>query len=130
MFALAGGARRGELLKLRYRDIDLSQRSITFYDTRSGEDRAVPFVDLVIQELKRLPRPIDAAALVFPSRRYPSQPMEFRKHWDVALAEAGIAGLTFHGLEAAGAVQRLQQMVIHIERTFEWMDKRAGKEAA
>jgi integrase len=41
-FAIETAVRQGELLKLRWRDVDLKRRVAMLYDTKNGEDRAVP----------------------------------------------------------------------------------------
>jgi integrase len=42
--ALATGARRGELLKLEWRDVDLKAGSILLRDTKNADDRRVPLI--------------------------------------------------------------------------------------
>jgi len=42
VLALATGARRGELLSLRWSDVDLKRGTLTFDQTKNGERRAVP----------------------------------------------------------------------------------------
>ena len=42
VLALATGARRGELLGLRWPDVDLRRGTLTFQETKNGERRAVP----------------------------------------------------------------------------------------
>ncbi len=42
VLALATGARRGELLSLRWSDVDLKRDVLTFRETKNGETRAVP----------------------------------------------------------------------------------------
>jgi integrase len=41
-FAIETAMRRGELLKLRWKDIDLKKRVAKLYDTKNAEDRQVP----------------------------------------------------------------------------------------
>lgn len=112
LLALTTGARRGELRRLRYADVDFTRQTVTFLETKNGDDRTVPLTADVVAELKRLPRPIRDDALVFGSptmREHPhyiEQPFEFDKPWRAALETAGIEGLTFHGLRHT-AVTRL-----------------------
>ncbi len=40
--ALSTAARQGELLKLRWGDVDLQNRTATFRDTKNGRDRTIP----------------------------------------------------------------------------------------
>jgi len=48
--------------------------------------------------LQALPRPLDSTTLLFPSTRAPGKAFEFRKHWDKAVSDAGIADFRFHDL--------------------------------
>src|SRR5262249_40243838 len=42
VLALSTGARRGELLSLRWPDVDLKRGTLTFHRTKNGERRTVP----------------------------------------------------------------------------------------
>jgi integrase len=42
-------------------------------------------------------------SLVFPSKKIPTNPFEFRKHWDEAINVAGIIGFRFHDLRHTAA---------------------------
>jgi len=55
-FALETAARKGELLKLLWRDIDLKRRVMTLRDTKNGDDRRVPLTQKAIELLEQLPR--------------------------------------------------------------------------
>ena len=62
--ALQTGARRGELAALRWSDIDMKTRMITFANTKNGERRVVPLTDTLRETLQTLPRPLDPQARV------------------------------------------------------------------
>jgi integrase len=67
MLALATGARMGELLALRWSDVDLKRCTLTFHETKNGERRAVPLTGqalTLMQQYARVRR-IDTV-LVFP----------------------------------------------------------------
>ena len=49
------GMRRGELLGLRWADIDFKEKRITLEKTKNGERRVLPMNDTVYQALKSLP---------------------------------------------------------------------------
>jgi len=67
VLALATGARRGELLNLRWSDVDVKRGTLTFHQTKNGERRAVPLTGYALEVLaqharvRRLDTP-----LVFP----------------------------------------------------------------
>lgn len=65
--ALQTGARRGELCSLRWTDVDMRTRTVSFPKTKNGESRSVPMTETFYNLLQRLPRPLDHKALVFPS---------------------------------------------------------------
>jgi integrase len=69
--ALQTGARRGELLTLRWREVDMKARTVTFRHTKNGDARPVPMTDTLREALTALPRPLDPDAHVFPEREHP-----------------------------------------------------------
>lgn len=96
LMALTTGARRGELVGLRWRDIDLEGSVAHVGRTKNGDARLLPLVPAVLDELQRF-KGADSA-LVFPSTRVPTQPMSFESRWQAALAAAGVKKFTFHSL--------------------------------
>ncbi len=99
--ALTTGARRGELLKLTWADIDFDSGLATCRDTKNGDPRILPLPQATQTVLKPF-RGI-GSALVFPSERIPTKPMEFRKLWSTALQQAGIENFRFHDLRHSAA---------------------------
>lgn len=57
--ALVTGMRRGEILGLRWRDIDFTKRTASLLDTKNGEDRVVPLSTAALTVLAGMPRRID-----------------------------------------------------------------------
>lgn len=55
-FVLLTGCRREEALSLKWEDVDLRWRSLTFYGTKNGDDRAIPLTNYVLQLVTSLPR--------------------------------------------------------------------------
>ena len=98
------GARRGELLKLRWEDVDLKAGIMTFRDTKNGTDRAVPILGAAGEALGLLRAAHPESELVFV--RADGEPIKtFRKAWLAALRRAGIEGTRhFHGLRRGVAV--------------------------
>ena len=62
------GARRGELAKLHWSDIDFTYNRITFRDTKTGDDRTIPLPPALVELIKECGRvrPIDPQARLFP----------------------------------------------------------------
>ncbi len=101
LMALTTGARRGELLKLTWRDIDLTQKTATLWKTKNGKPRLLPLVHSVVEELMKFRQNNDH--LLFPSTVDPHSPFDFKKAWQGALKESKLQGLRFHDLRHTAA---------------------------
>jgi len=100
LMALSTGARRGELLALRWCDLDLERGEATLHDTKNGDPRVLVLLPQVLDELAKF-APKDAAvsaALVFRSRLRPSQPFSFKTAWLEAVDAAELRDFHFHDL--------------------------------
>ncbi|HHH36824.1 MAG TPA: site-specific integrase [Gammaproteobacteria bacterium] len=97
--ALATGARRGELLGLTWKDVDLKRGIIHLRATKNGEDRTVPLVADVRGRLEAWGkiRPLNSR-LVFPHPSMPAKPIDIYPFWNEALEKAGIKNFRFHDL--------------------------------
>lgn len=98
LMALTTGARRGELLGLRWCDVNMERAEAELHDTKNGDRRVLVLLPQVIAELERF-APKDAVtsqALVFRSRLRPSQPYSTAKVFNEAVAAAGIKNFRFH----------------------------------
>jgi len=101
LMALTTGARQGEMLNLRWNDIDLVKRRATLHKTKNGSKRVLTLPVAVVDELMRF-REI-GNGFVFPSERKPGKPFEFRKHWNRAIKAAKIENFRFHDLRHSAA---------------------------
>lgn len=107
--ALSSGARQGELLGLRYQDLDLSRHRAVLHDTKNGSTRNIHLTDAVVKEIRKTPSPLDRNSLLFASLRKPNKPFEFRKHWNAAVEQSGIEigegknKFVFHSLRHSAA---------------------------
>jgi integrase len=99
VLALATGMRQGELMGLKWQDVDLQRGVIILHETKNGERRRVSVsglaLELLLQHLKI--RRIDTA-LLFPSKIKPQQPVELKKAWQTALKKAEIDDFHWHDL--------------------------------
>ena len=92
--ALQTGARQGELAALRWSDVDMKTRTITFEKTKNGERRVVPLTDTLRETLQAFPRPLDPQAKVLPNLSADAVTIAFHR-----LAEdLNISNLRFHDL--------------------------------
>lgn len=103
LLALTTGMRRGEILGLRWADVDLKRRQAVLHKTKNRERRAVPLVPQVADLLKeRAKKRREDTDLVFAQegRGAPIDPT----HWfEKAVEEAGIEDFRFHDLRHTAA---------------------------
>ncbi len=103
LLALTTGCRRGELERLRWRDVDLEAGLMSIHETKNGQPRVAPLTDPAIEELKRhTGAPAD---LVFASKQAPGEAFTFDAQWHAALKAAGLRGVVFHTLRHSAASQ-------------------------
>lgn len=88
--ALATAMRRGELLSLLWRNVDLETRTAYLPMTKNGKDRYVPLSTVAVDQLKSLPREDEH---VLPVSDYTVECA-----WVRACKRAGIENFRFHDL--------------------------------
>lgn len=100
--ALSTGARRGELLSLRWPDVDLERGVAVVHYTKNGERRALPLAGHALELFGDLwrTRELDSD-FVFSNRRGMSRFP--RQAWDSALRHAGLQDFRFHDLRHSAA---------------------------
>ena len=99
LMALTTGARKGELLGLRWCDLDLQTRLAHVGRSKNGDPKSLPLVPAVLDELERFkPEKTDSTGLVFPSPRRARQPCAFEEGWKEAMRAARIKDFRFHDL--------------------------------
>lgn len=103
VLAISTGARRSEILNLKWVDVDLYRQALVIHDTKNNERRRLPIKGHALQVMKDWAkvRRIDTA-LVFPATN-PKNPLEFKKAWANALEAAGINDFRFHDLRHTAA---------------------------
>ena len=103
VLAIATGMRRGELVPLRWDQVDFTRNTITLHDTKNRERRAIPLVGLALELLRGLNhvRRIDTD-LVFPSTTV-AKPFDITKAWRTAIAGSGLSDFRFHDLRHTAA---------------------------
>jgi integrase len=100
MLAITTGARQGELLGLRWTDIDFKAKTARLATTKNGEPRVLTLPTPAIEALT--PFREVGGALVFPGK-HPNKPFCFRKLSNEALVRAGIEDFRFHDLRHTAA---------------------------
>ena len=48
LFAVSTGARKGEILNLKWKDLDIERQTALFRETKNGESRTIPLSPLLI----------------------------------------------------------------------------------
>jgi integrase len=98
VLAISTGARRMEIMSLRWPQVDFQRGVITLHETKNGDIRVLPLVGHALNLMKdhAKVRRIDTD-LVFPGHN-PQQPIDLRAPWEVALRRAGIDDFRWHDL--------------------------------
>ena len=96
LVAITTGARRGELLSLRWNDIDFERQTAYVKTTKNGQPKVLPLTDDVIKELTKFKQQDDS--LIFNSEIKPDKAFCFNKQWKKALDIAKVEDFTFHCL--------------------------------
>jgi len=99
ILALSSGMRQGELMGLKWQDVNLKDCYLILHETKNGDRRRVPLSGLALTLLKEHSkiRRLDTQ-LLFPSERNPQKPIDLRKAYANALKSAGITEFTWHDL--------------------------------
>jgi integrase len=98
VLALSTGARRMELMTLKWAKIDFNRRVIVLHETKNGERRSLPLVGHALDVLRERAkvRRIDSE-LVFPGNN-PRVPVDLRASFESALKRAGVTDFRWHDL--------------------------------
>jgi integrase len=94
--AITTGARRGELLGLRWNDIDFERQTAYVQTTKNGQPKVLPLTDDVVNELTRFRQ--QDSSLIFNSEIKPDKAFCFNKQWKKALVLAEVDNFRFHDL--------------------------------
>ncbi|MCX2976360.1 tyrosine-type recombinase/integrase [Candidatus Marimicrobium litorale] len=117
--ALASGARAGELLSLRWRDIDFDEGVAILYDTKNGDDRMIPLKDCIedLLEWKTLrargstEREQQNDLVLY--NTFSGKPYNYRQHWQkvmrVWMKKTGITNFRYHDLRHVAGTEWIRQ---------------------
>lgn len=102
VFALHTGMRRGEIISLKWTDVDFPRRLVRVLKSKNGEKRSVP-MSKTVYELLRGQNIRDISGRVFPvSARC------LRQGFEKAVDRAGLQDFTFHDLRHTFATRLVQ----------------------
>ncbi len=103
VIALSTGARQGEILGIKWQDVDFERRIITLHYTKNGERRILPISNHVLPLLKsHYEARSHHSNYVFPSPHH-DRPLCIRMTWENAVEKAGIKDFRFHDLRHSAA---------------------------
>lgn len=106
--ALATAMRRGELLALRWENVDLIGRTAFLPETKNGDSRTVPLSTAAVQVLAALPRHI--SGVVFPVKAF-TLDAAFKR----GLRRAGLERVRFHDLRRTAITRMAEKLPNVIE---------------
>jgi integrase len=103
VLALATGMRQGEIMTLKWKDIDLKRRQLALHETKNNERRVVPIVGYALEVLSEHGKIRNIESdYVFPKCAQNGQ-AAIRKAWQKAVGEAKLENFRFHDLRHTAA---------------------------
>lgn len=97
LIAVTTGARRGELIQLRWSNIDFTKCSASVKDNKNGEPRVLPLTKTAIEELLKF-RQVGTGYIFHHPTFIKKHFRNFDYYWIKVLREAGIKNFRFHDL--------------------------------
>ena len=107
--AINTGMRRGEILSLKWQDVDFKRNVITLLDTKNGKSRRLPMnavVVSVLEKIERRPGSVHVFCYEDGQRVY-----DVRKSFAASLRKSGIINFRFHDLRHTFASQLVMARV-------------------
>ncbi len=102
LLAISTGARRGELINLKWTDVDLNPKAAraTIHETKNGDARVLPLVGKALEAVRELKLQGSARSeyLFSQPSGFPGPYIHFDNYWQEALTAAGITDFRFHDL--------------------------------
>lgn len=104
VMALSTGARRNEIVWLKWDDVHFERQVLILTDTKNRETRTVPIQSYALMLLqKRYKNRKRGQSYVFPSHIKLDKPIDIEKAWQTALRRAQINDFRFHDLRHTAA---------------------------
>ncbi len=113
LFALHTGMRRGEILSLTWKGVDLFRKTVTVFHSKNGERRTIPVNQTVFDLLGSKAKVRQSKTeLVFHSRAFtPINIDNLRRSFNLAIQRARIEDFHFHDLRHTFATRLVQSGV-------------------
>ncbi len=103
VLAIETAMRRGEILGMRWEDVDLLRRTVFLRCTKNGESRTVPLSMKALKTLENLPKTADERVLPV---NFPALEKNFQR----AAKRAGIANLRIHDLRHTATTRLAEKL--------------------
>jgi integrase len=99
ILSLSTGMRQGELMGLKWQDVNLKDGFIILHETKNGERRRVPLAGHGLELLREHSkvRRLDTD-LLFPGKKHKEKPIDLGTPWETALRRAEINDFHWHDL--------------------------------
>src|SRR5712692_5473998 len=95
--ALLTGARRAEVLSMRWEDVSLTRAEWRIPHTKAGRPHLLPVPHALVSLLRSLPK-VDGNPYVFPGQDGVGHLQNMKRAWDRIRVKAGIRDVRFHDL--------------------------------
>ncbi len=105
MVALHTGMRRGEILDLKWQNVDLLRRAIRVVKSKNGEKRTIPMSNTLFNLLKSV------SIRDISGRVFPISGSSLRQAFDKVAAKSGLEDFRFHDLRHTFATRLVQNGV-------------------
>jgi integrase len=103
ILALSTGMRKGEIMTLRWHQVDLEQQRITLYKTKNGDVRVVPLIGVAHELMSASAESThDRNDMLFPGK-LKDTPADIDTAWKNAVTAAGLTDFRFHDLRHSTA---------------------------
>ena len=99
VLALSTGMRRGEIMNLRIKDLDIPNQKIKLETTKNDEPRSIPLRGLalkLISDIYHQRKNSTLSDLLFPSPTTPLKPYDIETAWQACLKRANVKEFRFH----------------------------------
>lgn len=94
ILAIETAMRLGEIINLKWNDIDITNRIVNIYETKNGEMRKIPLSNVSINTLKTLTKRLGSDKVFWKWKTVSS----FESSWQRLLAKSEIQNFRFHDL--------------------------------
>jgi integrase len=102
VLALSSGARKSEILGLRWRDVDFERNQVVLHETKNKERRTFPLRGMALDLVSALDEAKATDGFLFPGKN-PNVPYDIRRPWENALKKAEFQDFKFHDLRHSAA---------------------------